>query len=98
MFQDWLQLYKKIHSAAFQKEDLACPECLSRSVDFQYVGDASRRIGYLDIWCTTCWKGVHFSRVSIPADRDMISFDAPDEVLTARIPEFEQVDNSEAEK
>jgi len=43
------------------------------------------------MWCTTCNKGVHHSRVSIPADAPLISFDDPDEVLVARIPNFEQV-------
>lgn len=91
MFNDWLNLYKRIREGV-TKSELTCPECSSGgSVDFQYVGSAEKRIGYLDIWCTSCNKGVHFSRVSIPEGFSLISFDDPDQILVARIPNFEQV-------
>lgn len=93
MFQDWLTLYKQIRDVRTKMVDFICPECGSSSIDFQYVGDVSERIGYLDMWCTTCNKGVHLSRVSIPAGAPLISFDDPDEVLVARIPNFEPVTN-----
>lgn len=97
MFQDWLNIYKAIHDAPTQEQKLACPECGSESIDFQYVGDEKRRIGYLDMWCTTCNKGVHMSRVSIPAEANVISFEAPEEQVIGRIPSFTQVVPLEAE-
>jgi hypothetical protein len=91
MFQDWLNLYKKIRDVRTAKGNLICPECGNGSVDFQYVGDASERIGYVDMWCTACNKGVHLSRVSIPEGMPSISFDDSDEVLLARFPNYEPV-------
>lgn len=91
MFQDWLNLYKAMRESSVNQGGLVCPECGSQSVDVQYVGDEIKRIGYLDMWCTSCNKGVHFSRVSIPEGVDFISFAAPDEMIAARIPNFEQV-------
>jgi hypothetical protein len=91
MFKDWLDIYKKINSSERFTENLECPECQSLAVDFQYVGDPKTRIGYLDIWCANCLRGVHLSRVSIPPGREMLSFGVDDEVFSARIPDFEQV-------
>jgi hypothetical protein len=91
MFEDWLDLYKQIREAPLKKSELVCPECGSTSIDFQYVGDVSERVGYLDLWCAACNKGVHLSRVSIPKDTSLISFDGPDEVIAARIPNYEPV-------
>ena len=94
MFQDWLNLYKKIHALPVAQV-LPCPECGNETVDFQYVGDGNTRKGYLDMWCRHCNKAVHLSRVSIPQGVRAIPFDAPDEALTSRIPNFEQVVPSE---
>lgn len=91
MFGDWLEVYKEIQARPTSKLTAHCPECGSESVDFQYVGDTAARRGYLDIWCTHCNQGVHLSRVVIPQGAHVIEFDAPDEVLTSRIPRFKQV-------
>jgi len=97
MFADWLNLYKKIHASPVAQA-LPCPECSNETVDFQYVGDRDARKGYLDMWCRHCNKGVHLSRVTIPEGAQVIAFDAPDDVLTARIPDFEQVVPAESEE
>ena len=90
MFQDWLDLYKRLPTTS-GREAVACPECGSKSIDYQYVGDLVSRKGYLDMWCTACKKGVHLSRVSIPSGASVISFDNPSEEITKRIPNFDQV-------
>lgn len=95
MFSDWLEVYKKVQAAPSSATAEPCPECGNDSVDFQYVGDVEARKGYLDMWCRHCNKGVHLSRVSIPQGAHVLAFDAPDEVLTSRIPNFVQVVPSE---
>lgn len=90
MFSDWLNLYKKVQASPVAQV-LPCPECGNDTVEFQYVGDRVARRGYLTLWCSHCKKGVQFSRVGIPEGAHIIDFDAPGDVLTARIPEFEQV-------
>jgi hypothetical protein len=97
MFSDWLTLYKQIYASPVGHA-LTCPECGNEAVDFQYVGDRGAQRGYVDIWCRHCNKGVHLSRVAIPDDAQVIAFDASDDVLTARIPDFEQVVPTEQEE
>jgi len=91
MFKEWLYLYNKLRTSTSNRADCRCPECGSNTIDYQFVGDLEKRIGYLDIWCATCNYGVHMSRVIIPEGESIISFDDPSEVLTARIPNFVQV-------
>jgi transcription elongation factor Elf1 len=95
MFKDWLDIYKQINARGGESDLFICPECGHATVDFQYVGKESDRIGYIDMWCSTCGKGAHLSRVAIPPSALMLSFDVPDDVLAARIPDFEQVTPSE---
>jgi len=97
MFSDWLNLYKKVQASPVTQV-MRCPECGNDAVDFQYVGDRAARRGYLDLWCRHCGKGVHLSRVAIPEGANIIDFDAPEDVLTARIPNFEQVVPAESEE
>ena len=91
MFQDWLNLYKKIYDHASGVVELKCPECGSISIDFQYSGDEERRVGYVAMWCVACNKGANLSRVSIPVGVPVIPFDAPVGEVAARIPDFKQV-------
>ena len=91
MFRDWLVIYKNIRESTVAKSECICPECGANTIDLQYVGDVKERIGYLDMWCATCNRGIHMSRVLIPEGASMISFDDPVEAVSARIPNFAQV-------
>lgn len=91
MFRDWLGMYKNIRESTVTKSECICPECGAKTIDLQFVGDLKERIGYLDMWCTTCNRGIHMSRVQIPEGESMISFDDRVEVVSGRIPNFEQV-------
>ena len=91
MFRDWLLLYAKICSSELPKAECRCPECGARTVDLQYVGDLNSRIGFLSMWCNTCLHGIHGSRVRVPENETMLSFEDPDETITSRIPNFKQV-------
>jgi hypothetical protein len=91
-FADWLKIFKRIADSGGRATDAACPECGKSSVDYQYIGDAKTRIGYLRIWCPSCRKGVHLSRVKIPESAPMLSFDAPKDELDRRQPDFEELE------
>jgi hypothetical protein len=88
----WLHLGNKMIDNLPNKVLLKCPECNNETVDYQYVGDPKSRIGYLDMWCTSCLKGVHISRVQIPENAELIPFDAPKEQIINRIPNFKLVE------
>lgn len=88
-FSSWLKLSADISSNIQKKEVNKCPICQSETVDFQYVGDTDTRIGFLDIWCTSCMNGIHISRVKAPESANILTFN--DEKVKARIPDFNQV-------
>lgn len=69
---------------------LECPRCGQNSVDMQYVGDPDTRIGYLDVWCSSCLHGIHLSRVKVPLSANMLTFETPNEQITKKIPNFKQ--------
>ncbi len=39
MFNDWLELLKKISKNNYLAENFICPECGQKSVKYVYVGD-----------------------------------------------------------
>ncbi|WPC42726.1 hypothetical protein [Clostridium sp. JS66] len=91
MFNEWLKLVKAIADKSPNTDNLTCPKCGDRGIDFQYVGDETTRVGYLDIWCKSCLHGIHISRTKVPASANLISFDEPAEVVSSRIPNFIQI-------
>lgn len=67
-----------------------CPRCGQNSVDMQYVGDNETRVGYLDVWCSSCLHGIHISRVKVPLNANMLTFETSNEQIARRIPSFKQ--------
>ncbi|NDI35097.1 hypothetical protein [Chengkuizengella sediminis] len=87
-FSTWLKLSADISSSTWT--NFQCPECQKETVDFQYVGDTETRIGYLEIWCDSCLKGIHISRVRVPESANLLSFEDKN-LIGNRIPAFKQV-------
>ena len=68
-----------------------CPICMGEWIEFQYVGNVSTRLGYLDVWCDSCHNGVHVSRAIAPNTVEMLPFDTPRDVLRERIPKINYI-------
>jgi hypothetical protein len=83
LYKKWLDLGGKLN----ENGKLECPSCGRVGIDFQYVGDSVKRRGYLNIWCTKCFKGIHVD-VLIPESAPMLDINAPADVVAARIPHF----------
>jgi hypothetical protein len=92
MFRDWLLLYAKIYNSELPMAACQCPECGAQTIDLQYIGKLDTRRGYFLMWCDTCRRGINGCRVRVPENVEMLSFDVPKEIFTARIPEFKLVD------
>ena len=86
MYKNWLKLVSNIS----ENENNVCPNCGSRKIDYQYIGDLATKVGYLDVWCNNCTYGIHVSRVRIPEGVNILSFD-DNEGISKRIPNFKQV-------
>ncbi len=56
-------------------EKIKCPNCKKKSIDYLYIGDRKTKIGYLQIWCNECKKGIYVSRVKIPPNMKFVSFE-----------------------
>ena len=92
IYDRWLDAFIAIKEYPPGHAKVACPNCGQNTVDFQYVGNTATRVGYLDIWCNSCLKGIHLSRIiNIPENEDLIGFDEPPERVRDRIPNFEQI-------
>ena len=93
MFNEWLELVKRVVDKTQDNKasSICCPNCESNSIDYQYVGDVATKVGYLDIWCKTCLNGIHISRIKVPENVDMLSFDTSPERIAERIPDFIQI-------
>ncbi len=87
LFKKWLELGRSIN----QKQKVACPTCGKLAIQFQYVGDPVTKIGYLDIWCGECLRGIHVSRVQIPGDTPMLDISTTSNEVASHIPNYKQV-------
>lgn len=91
-FSQWLSITKDIYNYLPNVPVLACPSCHTSGVDFQFVGDLQKKIGYLAIWCPSCLHGIHISRARIPDEAQALSFSVSSEEISGRIPNFTRVE------
>jgi len=84
LFKQWLYLIDKLNQDCKSE----CPCCGKAAIDFQYVADTTDKIGYLDIWCGACLKGIHISRVRVPEGMPLLDIASPSGIIAARIPNF----------
>lgn len=90
MFKDWLNLGILLKKNAFSTHNFLCTECGKKSIDYLYVGDNKTNIGYFQMWCNSCNKGIHISRVMIPEEAKRIEF-CDTESLLKLVPNYERI-------
>ncbi|WP_321387673.1 hypothetical protein [uncultured Enterococcus sp.] len=96
IFQCWVQTAAFIPDYIDNLSALNCPSCGCSTLDYLYGGDRETRVGYGLFWCTTCKRGVHISRLYIPAvvsENKVIYFDDPhgSEKQAQLVPEFKRM-------
>lgn len=87
----WLKVFADVADALPRRPPITCPSCGEGVVDFQYVGYQETRLGYLQIWCPICLRGISFSRLKVPLSVDMLLIDGPIEIIQQRIPLIDEV-------
>ena len=90
-FMDWINVSTLLIKENINKPEIKCPECKQPSIDYQYVGDVLSRVGFLDIWCNSCLRGIHVSRTKAPEQLSMISFEDVDEYKN-RVPKYTPIE------
>lgn len=84
MHDDWVKLVSKI---ANDISPLTCPECGNQTIEFSHIGNTETRIGYLQIWCLKCNKGIYISRIKVPEMAKMIDINDTKKIRET-IPEY----------
>lgn len=90
MFKDWIQLLKKLIRDDYQTNNLICPECGEKSINYMYVGDNQTNVGYLPIWCENCNKGIRISRVIVPEGVKRIDI-SDMSIIGEKIPDYQEI-------
>lgn len=88
---EWLGVFVAITDAIPNPPSVKCPNCGESKIDFQYVGYKETRLGYMQIWCRSCLRGIHLSRVKAPPFASLLPIDSPPEVIAKRIPKIDEV-------
>lgn len=72
----WRGIIEKISENVSNIHQVRCPNCGETRLDYIYIGDVETRIGFLQIWCNKCLKGVYASRVVAPLNAKFVTFDS----------------------
>lgn len=89
-FKKWLQVAEKVRQMVPDRPLLDCPSCSGHNIDYEFIGDSEKRIGFFLMWCNDCLEGIHISRIEIPKRAQVIPFDAPPELIL-HIPNFKKI-------
>lgn len=90
MSKDWIKIIPKITEHLNDEHQVQCPNCGKYGMDYLYVGDEKTRVGYLQVWCSECLKGIYVSRAIAPANAKFVTFD--DDLKTI-VPEYEFIED-----
>lgn len=90
MNKEWIKMIPKITENLNTNNKRQCPNCGKFGIDYLYIGDATTRIGYLQIWCNECLKGIYVSRAVAPVNANFVTFD---EDVKNKIPDYEYIED-----
>lgn len=76
MKKEWIKIIPQIIENLKSIEKIKCPNCGKCGIDYMYTGDENTRIGFLQIWCTKCFKGIYINRAIASPNSKFISFDS----------------------
>lgn len=93
MRKKWMKIVPQIMDnidKVYIINQIKCPNCDKHGIDYMYIGDEETRIGYFNVWCNECLKGIHISRALAPTKAKFITFD---DNLRGTIPNFQLVED-----
>ena len=86
MRETWMKILPKLIDNLANPQEIQCPNCGEHGVEYLYIGDEKTRIGYFQVWCNKCLKGIYISRAKAPANARFVSFNHD---LIGMIPKYE---------
>jgi hypothetical protein len=84
----WLAVFAAVTAAPADARRAACPNCGHFAVRFQYVADATSKVGFCALWCENCGHGHTLARTKVPDGIDFLPLETSEEDLRAAIPSF----------
>lgn len=90
MKRDWIKIIPQITNNMSSMNPIKCPNCGKHGIDYIYIGDEETRVGFLQVWCSICLKGIHISRAVAPVNAKFVPFDTD---LKDLIPKYDFVDD-----
>ncbi len=89
MNKKWFDLVPKIVVDLQNTNQLICPNCGEQGIDYLYIGDEHTRVGYMQLWCNKCLKGIYISRALAPQKAKFVIFDTD---IKDIVPQYEFVE------
>ena len=86
MREKWMKILPKRIDDLSALQFIECPSCGENGVDYLYIGDEKTRIGYMQVWCNKCLKGIYISRAMVPINAKFVSYC---EDISGMIPKYE---------
>lgn len=90
MKREWIKIIPQITNDLISMNHIKCPNCGKHGIDYIYTGDEETRVGFLQIWCSKCLKGIYISRAVAPVNAKFVPFDTD---LKDLIPKYDFVDD-----
>ena len=90
MYKIWLMTSANVAKNFKDINNINCPTCGRKTLDYLYIGDKKTKIGYLQVWCHHCSNGIHISRVKIPEGAKMLPFDTAKD-LNEIVPRYNHI-------
>jgi len=91
MYKDWVKLIPELRENLNNTSTITCPECGAHEIDYMYVVKDEEGLGYLQVWCNKCLKGIYISRTKAPEGAKTVSIN--EQKLENIIPEYTFLDN-----
>lgn len=89
MRKEWIDIIPQIANDFDSIHQIKCPNCGKNGLEYIYIGDKKTKIGYLQIWCNKCLKGIYVSRAVAPPNARFVTYD---DDLKNIVPKYELIE------
>ena len=89
MRKEWIDIIPQIANDFDNIHQIKCPNCGKNEMEYIYIGDKKTKIGYLQIWCNECLKGIYVSRIVAPPNARFVTYD---DDLKNIVPKYEFIE------
>lgn len=90
MREKWMKIVSQMVGDLDNAHQIECPNCKKEAIDYLYIGDEKTRVGYVQIWCNACLKGVYISRAIAPINAKFKTFE---EDIKDIVPQYEFIED-----